>query len=106
MPLDQPGGVTRRYYVYRAIVSLSLWAPVWVLYLQRRRGLSLAEVTVLDAVFWAGIALSEIPTGAVADTFGRKTSMALGTALSAGAMLVFGLASTYELLLVSYMLWA
>lgn len=46
-----------------------------------------------------------MPTGAVADTIGRKTSLAIGFSLSMGSTLLFGLTSSYPLLLVANSLW-
>src|SRR6478735_5305326 len=42
-------------------------------------GLSNLEAFAANAFFTAGMVLFEIPTGAVADTLGRRTSYLLGT---------------------------
>src|SRR5687768_13131303 len=94
-----------RFYIYKALASFGLWTPIWVLYLQQRRGLSLGEITVMDAGFWAVLALAEIPTGAVADTFGRKTSMVVGIALQAFSFGIYGLATTFPALFAANLLW-
>jgi MFS family permease len=41
-------------------------------------GLSLTEAFIANAAFTAGMVLFEVPTGVVADTFGRRTSYILG----------------------------
>ncbi|HZU76596.1 MAG TPA: hypothetical protein VFA70_07515, partial [Dehalococcoidia bacterium] len=64
------GGIdanVRRLYLYCFLVNLQLWLPTWVLYLQRERGLSLGQITALDAPFWLIVVLSQVPTGAFAD---------------------------------------
>lgn len=94
-----------KFYLYKVLVNLSLWAPVWVVYLLEKRGLTFTQLTLLDAPFWLVAALSEVPTGAVADTYGRKTSLAVGAGLYAVALVVFGLADSYLLILISYLLW-
>jgi MFS family permease len=43
-------------------------------------GLSLTEAFVANAAFTAGMVLFEVPTGVIADTFGRRTSFILGAA--------------------------
>jgi MFS family permease len=43
-------------------------------------GLSLTEAFVANAAFTAGMVIFEVPTGAVADTAGRRTSFLLGAA--------------------------
>ncbi|MFN8558293.1 MAG: hypothetical protein U0531_13440 [Dehalococcoidia bacterium] len=48
----------RRYYLYVFLHNFQLWFSIWVLYLQRERGLSLTQVTLLDVLFWLVIVLS------------------------------------------------
>ena len=93
-------------YVYRFLMEFQLWLPIWVLYLQRTRGLSLTQISVLDTPFWLLIVFAEVPTGAVADRFGRRTSLALGAMMFAVAVFVFGIADSYAIILVSYSAWA
>jgi MFS family permease len=60
----------------------------------------------MEAVFQGVIVLAEMPTGAVADRWGRKTSMLLGGIGAPIGILIFGLADSYPLLLLSYAIWA
>ena len=62
----------RKFYVYRFLENLYLWLPIWVVYLQQQRGLSLAQIGALDAPFWLVSVLAEVPTGAFADRYGRR----------------------------------
>jgi len=96
----------RRFYAYRFLANLLLWLPIWVLYLQRERGLSLSQITALDAPFWLISLLAQVPTGAFADRYGRRTALVVGAVVLAVAYLVFGLASSYPIILASYALWA
>lgn len=95
----------RRFYLYKFLSNLQLWFPIWVLYLTRERGLSLTQVTALDAPFWLVMVLAEIPTGAVADRWGRKLSLLLGGILLALAIFLFGIGTSYPMLLISYLVW-
>lgn len=96
----------RWFYLYRFLANLTLWLPIWVLYLQRERGLSLGQISALDAPFWLVVVLAQVPTGAFADRFGRRQALIAGNAILALAYLVFGLASTYAVILASYVVWA
>ena len=90
-----------------AIVSGPLpFLPVWVIYLTDLRGLTLAQVGLLEAFFWGVAIVSEVPTGAFADRFGRRLTMVAAMAVQAAALALFGLAATFPLLLASYVLWA
>ncbi|MEE9278221.1 MAG: MFS transporter, partial [Dehalococcoidia bacterium] len=69
-------------------------------------GLSLTEVAIIDAPFWLIVLAAEVPTGAVADRWGRSTSLVLGALVYAAALVAFGLAPTLPLIMVSYFIWA
>ena len=93
-----------RYFVYTALKGLGfgLFLAVWVIYLQRQRGLSLSQAALIDVTFFVAAALAEIPTGIVADRFGRKTSMALGATLITAGLLGWTFAPTLPLTIVAY----
>lgn len=82
-----------------------LYAPTWVIFLQRDHGLSLLQITLVDLAFWLTMALTEVPTGAVADTFGRKTSITIGMLLVMFSALLFGMAPNFPLLMLANILW-
>jgi MFS family permease len=92
-------------YLYRFLMNFQLWWPIWVIYLLKERGLSLTQITLLDTPYFLLIVLAEVPTGAVADRFGRRYSLMLGSALFAVAVFIFGVAENYIILLVSYTAW-
>ena len=52
-------------------------------------GLSNLEAFAANAFFTAGMVLFEVPTGIVADTWGRRTSYLLGTVTLAGATFLY-----------------
>jgi MFS family permease len=83
-----------------------LGEAIWVIYLIRERGLTLGEVIVFDAAFSAIALTAELPTGIVADRYGRRISLFLASAITAVAFLSLGLASTIPVLLASYVLFA
>ncbi len=96
----------RRFYLFRFFVDFQLWLPIWAVYLTNERGLSLTELTVLDAPFWLLMIVMEVPTGAIADRWGRKLSLSYGALANAIAIIVFGLAGNFGVLLTSYAVWA
>ena len=65
----------RKSYAYGFLMDFSLTAPIWVLYLRDERGLSLTQITLLEVPLFLLIVLAEVPTGAVADRFGRRVSL-------------------------------
>jgi MFS family permease len=95
----------RRSYLYSFLMDFSLSAPIWVLYLRDQRGFSLTQITLMEVPLFLLIVLAEVPTGAVADRFGRKVSLMLASAILTFSMLVYGLATSYAVILVSNLAW-
>ncbi len=95
----------RRYYLYNFFLNFQLWWPIWIIYLKEERGLTQAQVTLIDVPFWLSIVLLQIPAAALADRWGRKPALiASGTAFGI-AITLFGLAASFPLLLLSYLVW-
>ncbi|WP_439027408.1 MFS transporter [Haloarchaeobius sp. DT45] len=94
-----------KYYAYKATASVGLATPIWVLFL-RANGLSFTEILVLDAIWWVGITLGEIPTGYVGDRMGWKNSLVVGNVLRAVAVVAMGASGTFWALAGIYLLWA
>jgi len=80
--------------------------PVCIIFLQDVRGLSLTQVGLMEALFWITMMLSEVPTGAVADRWGRRTSLALGGFLFTIGSLCFALLNSFSGLTIAYVVMA
>lgn len=93
-----------KYFVYTALKGLGfgLFVATWVIYLQQRRGLSLTEATIVDVTFLITATLGEVPTGMVADTYGRRTSMLIGAALMGVSTVAWPLAPSVPLIVLAY----
>jgi DHA3 family tetracycline resistance protein-like MFS transporter len=82
----------RIFCVTRFLTSFALGTilPVYVLYF-RHYQINLFQIALLAAVFEASILLLEIPTGLVADMFGRRNSVILSAMVSvlSGAIFIF-----------------
>jgi MFS family permease len=73
------------FHLYRFLSTSYLFIPV--LYLQSR-GLSYTEIGLLSTVYCVTVMLFEVPTGALADHFGRRRAMAAGSLMMAAGCLV------------------
>ncbi|WP_435359171.1 MFS transporter [Haloarchaeobius sp. DFWS5] len=105
MHWSPPSPPVLKYYAYKATASAGLSVPIWVLFL-RANGLNFTEIMVLDAIWWVGITLGEIPTGYVGDRVGWKNSLVVGNALRAVAVVAMGASGTFWALAGIYLLWA
>ncbi len=93
----------RVYYFFMAATGFMIFLPIWMVYLHDARGLSISQISIFESVFWLTLVICEVPTGAVADRFGRRISLALGALLFAVATAIFALASTVPILFGSYL---
>ncbi|HEX7724309.1 MAG TPA: MFS transporter [Candidatus Paceibacterota bacterium] len=83
--------IIRQYYVLSAALSfcgLSFLSAVYVSFLMSH-GLNLMQVNMVNAVFYLSLFLCEIPTGAFADLYGRKTAFVLSLITFALAKFVY-----------------
>ena len=98
----------RQVRVLTALVTILNLHPhiaVWVLYLTEFRDISLAQVGIMEGIFWGFTLALELPSGAFADRFGRRLGFAVGITIEAVGVFIFALAGDFSLLIVSYVLW-
>ena len=80
------------------LIKLLRWfmvvAPIFVLFFQDR-GLSMAQIMVLQSVFSIAIACCDIPTGYFADVIGRKASIIVGCVLGGVGFAVYSVAQGF-----------
>ncbi|MHB9145851.1 MAG: MFS transporter [Symbiobacteriia bacterium] len=75
----------QRYYVYAFLNGLQFTWTTWLAYVIARHG----NPGWAEAAFHLAILFGEVPTGAIADLFGRRTSMLVGLLLGAAASLSY-----------------
>jgi MFS family permease len=108
LPPAGPRGLSGNVWklcLYQLLFNLGLWWPIWVLYLQEVRGLTLAQVGALEIPFWLTIALTQVPAAALADRWGRRPVLVMAALTQAAAVAFFGLADSFTLLVLSYLVW-
>jgi len=80
------------YYAFRATRSYGFYLPYSVIFLERQ-GLGLAAIGIVQAAFLVAVVGGEIPTGYVADRFGRRASFGLASVLAAVSLALFPFAT-------------
>ncbi len=95
----------RRYYLFRAVTSFSLWMPFWTLWINKNVE-NLFLLTVVDTAFWVTMIVFQLPAGLLGDKYGRKVVLFVGEVIYAVGILAFGLSSEFWALLASNMVWA
>ncbi|MFC3478409.1 MFS transporter [Halobacterium litoreum] len=96
--------VVWRYYAYLATTAYGFYLPVGLLYLQSEYGWAVVGLT--QGVFSFALLLAEIPTGYLGDRVGRRASLAVGNAISAGALAVFVFLDSPTEYVLLYAVWA
>ena len=84
-----------KLYLLRGFLWFMLTMPIIVLFFQEN-GLTLMEVMILQSVYSLTIAITEIPSGYIADFFGRKNSLIFSTILTFCGYLIFSNFSSFE----------
>lgn len=90
-------------YIYRFFSCFDLADSIWVLFLAYR-DMSLFKIGLLEGIFHLTGILFEVPTGAIADLFGRKRTLIMGRitgVISAVLMLVGGNFFIYTLAMIT-----
>lgn len=77
-------------YIYKFFSAFDITSAIWVLYLGFK-GMTLAQIGLLEGIFHVTGFLSEIPTGALADLFGRRKILIIGriTSLISAIIMLF-----------------
>lgn len=92
--------------VFELLSSLYLMGGVLIPFYLSWGGLNMTQVLVLQSVFMLALFVLEVPTGAVADRFGRRTALVLSGLVTGLAVLVYTAAPRFELFLVGELLFA
>ncbi len=87
-------------------MSLDFTHGVIIIYLTTVKGFSLLEVGIMEGFYHVASFLMEIPTGAIADVWGRKQSRITGRILGIGALLIALLGDTMLVQTLGFMLIA
>ena len=96
----------RVYYLFYGSSGFLIWLPIWMVYLIDGRGMSLTQVALMESLFWITLVIAEVPTGAIADRWGRRTSLFLGACGFTIASVAFAFSATYPMLMLSYAIMA
>ncbi|MDA0301651.1 MAG: MFS transporter [Chloroflexi bacterium] len=109
LPAPRPFRVDRNLRLLYALGVFTMAQPglaIWVIYLLDFRDLTLAQVGLMEAFYWGVKLLLEMPSGAFADRFGRRTTFWVGLVIEGAGVIMFAFASNFTILLASYVLWS
>ena len=95
-------GLTRRFIVLRALrwLPVGIVLPFFVI-LPEARGLSIGEIGVVFAVHSAVAITFEVPSGALADTIGRRRVLLAGATVTTLSLVIFAVAESVPAFMAS-----
>lgn len=95
----------KRNYIFILLQNIDLTRGIWMIYLASK-GMSLTQLGLLETIFHLTSFTMEVPTGAVADIFGRKTSRILGRILSLIGVILLLISNSFIWFAISFIFTA
>jgi DHA3 family tetracycline resistance protein-like MFS transporter len=95
---------TSVYYALEFLLSMPTWVVV-AIYLVRELELSPLELVLMGTAMEAAVFVFEVPTGVVADTYGRKLSLIVGFLGMGTAWLLVGVFTEAWVIIVLWAVW-
>jgi len=76
-------------------LSIGIFGPIYYLYIEKVLG-SLEDLGLLIGIYWVIVGLMEIPSGFLADKFGRKRIYFVGSVISSISFLFYPFVSDFN----------
>ena len=95
----------KKFYWLKFIQGLDLIVAVYVLFMLANK-ISMTQLMILETILVAVVVLMEVPSGAFADLYGRKTSLAISMFLASISFILFGFGKTFFVFLIAQILMA
>ncbi len=95
----------KKFYAFSFFSDLLFIMPVIVLFWQQN-GLSLTQIMFLQSIFAIAIVLFEVPTGVIADKYGRKHSISIGTIILIVGVGIYSLGFSFWQFALAEIVWA
>lgn len=94
-----------RNYLFTFIQNVDLTRGIWMIYLASK-GMSLTQLGILETIFHLTSLAMEVPTGAIADLYGRRTSRILGRICSVISVMLLLFANSFIWFAISFVITA
>ena len=96
----------RKMYLVNFFNNLTLVSAVLIPFFTQWGKLSFQQILFLQSFFQLCVFLLEVPTGVIADKFGRKTSIALGLLIKTIATTCYSIIPNFYLFMLAEFLFA
>jgi len=96
----------KRTYVFRFLHHLHFFSGVLIPFFTIWGGISFFQVMILQAFFTISVFVLEVPTGVIADKYGRRTSLILAGLVTSMAAIVYSSYPGFWIFMAGEFLWA
>jgi MFS family permease len=96
----------KRTYIFRFLHHLHFFSGVLIPFFTIWGGISFFQVMILQAFFTLSVFILEIPTGVIADKYGRRTSLILAGIVTSMAAIVYSSYPSFWVFMAGEVLWA
>jgi len=79
-----------------------LGEAIWVVYLTEEHGLTLGQILLFEAAYAGTVLVTEVPSGILADRFGRRRLLLAAGVIFMAGLLMFGLGTGLLMLIIAY----
>jgi len=93
------------YYLFKIFREPLFWGPILIMYLQQAGKMSLSDIYIMEAVCVTLFIVLEVPTGALADLLGRRTTIFFGCLIAIIEYSVFVLADRPLMIWLANIIW-
>ncbi len=93
------------FYFYQFFRESVFWLPIITLFWQSN-GLNLTQIMLLQSIYAICIVMLEIPTGAIADKVGRKTSLILSAIFGIVGFSIYGFGTGFLTFMIAEIILA
>lgn len=94
------------YYLYKLLTSATMRGPILVIFMTKYCGMPLSEVYFCEACCVILAVILQIPTGVLADKWGRVRTIRVGCLILTAELVCFSLSREHILLWIGNALWA
>ena len=93
-------------HVLSFLMGVHFFGAVMIAFFEGWAGMRFSQIMLLESIFTGAIFLFEIPTGTIADKYGRKLSLNLGISINVVAIFVYILYPNFWVLAAGEIIWA
>lgn len=92
------------YPWYVTLFGASAWTPIFFIFFNEH--VSLDQVLLLEAIYYASVVIIEVPSGYFSDVVGRRPTLLISTITMSVAYLFFGFGSSFIIFAIAQVLLA